>query len=64
MSEQSKIAWTEIRDDEVFYVIAELTSEGWSCFERSTWEVAWYPARLTPQLVNKAESLLRKPMCA
>jgi hypothetical protein len=57
------VEWCEVRSDvtgrEVFLVIAELTAKGWQFYERSTWEVRWYPLPASPERVAKAEGIGR-----
>jgi hypothetical protein len=51
--------WKEFRGNELFIMIAEKEAgEGeWRFFERSTWEVRWYPIASCAQFVARAERL-------
>ena len=53
-----KIIWSEIRieDDsrEMFYVLAEQETSEWNFFERSSWELRWYPILSTERLIKRA----------
>ena len=55
---RNQIIWSEIREEdgdrEMFYVLAEKLASGWTFFERSVWELRWYPLASTDQLVKKA----------
>ena len=55
----TRVEWTEVRDQEPYLVIADLTPKGWEFWERSSWEVRWYPMTSTSQLVAKAERILK-----
>jgi hypothetical protein len=67
MKNQRQIIWSEIRDEdrdgnkELFYVLAEQGPNAWSFFERSSWELRWYPITSTERLVRKALSEDRNP---
>jgi hypothetical protein len=59
MLTDNQIIWSEIRDDdndgrELFYVLAERHETQWRFFERSAWELRWYPLPSTDRLVKKA----------
>jgi hypothetical protein len=54
------VSWCENRSDELFLMIAEKTPQGWVIFERSTFEVRYYPVKLTANLVATAETALGK----
>jgi len=56
-----RVEWTEVREQESYLVIADLTDKGWEFWERSSWEIRWYPMISTSQLVTKAEHTLRGP---
>lgn len=55
---RNQIIWSEIREEdgdrEMFYVLAEKLVNGWAFFERSVWELRWYPVASTDHLVKKA----------
>ena len=57
----SQVAWCEMRDGELFFVIADLTAAGWRFFERSTWEVRYYERSGSAELVLKANQLWEEP---
>jgi len=61
-----RVEWDEIRENVLFFMIAEIDPswvesdddrKKWRFFERSTWEVRWYPAHPTPERIAKAEQL-------
>lgn len=63
-----EVEWSEIRRvgdggaEELFLVKGERTREGWSFYERSTWEVQWFqvaPA-LNQRCIAKAQQILRE----
>ena len=58
MKNRDQIIWSEIReeegDKEMFYLLAEKGSTEWTFFERSSWELRWYPISSTAQLVKRA----------
>ena len=54
----TRVEWTEVRAQEGYRVIADLTPNGWEFWEMSSWEVRWYPMTATSQLVAKAERTL------
>ena len=54
----TRVEWTEVKDHESYWVIADLTPEGWEFWEKNSWEVRWYPMPTTPQLVAKVERTL------
>lgn len=62
MEKGHRVMWSEMRDMdgsvECFYVIAEGTTEGWHFFERSCYELRWYPVPFHDCLVRKALSEL------
>lgn len=51
----TRVEWTEVREHELYRVIADLTDVGWEFWEKSSWEVRWYPMTWTSQLAAKAE---------
>ena len=53
-----QVEWHEGRQHELVIVIGELSAKSWSFYERSTWEVRWYPRVADEALLSKAESLL------
>jgi len=54
-----RVEWSESRDGERFFVIAEKLGGVWVFSEKSTWESCWYPMKATPDLIAKADSLAR-----
>jgi hypothetical protein len=60
MKYQHHILWSDLRDDdidgsrEIFYVLAEQGKDEWTFFERSSWELRWYPIAATESLVTRA----------
>jgi len=54
----NRIEWSEVRDQECYRVIADLIPKGWEFWEKSAWEIRWYPMTATAQLVAKAERAL------
>ena len=52
-----RIEWTEVRQGEVFFVIADETAVGWEFWERSSWEIQWYRMQGSPELMAKAEQM-------
>src|SRR2546430_1011289 len=50
----NRIMWTEKRGSEIFNLIAEKGSFGWEFWERSSWEIIWYRADPTPNLMSRA----------
>jgi hypothetical protein len=50
-----RVEWNEIRGSDTVFVIAEYSMEGWTFFERSTWEVAWSRAAASADRVIRAE---------
>jgi hypothetical protein len=55
----TRVEWKEIRAQEPYLVIADLTPKGWEFWERSSWEVCWYQTTSTPQLIANAERVLK-----
>jgi hypothetical protein len=57
MENGNKFIWSEMRDEdgskEIFYLLAEKSSNGWKFFERSSWELRWYAVTATEQLVAR-----------
>lgn len=51
-----RIAWLETRRDDLVHVLAEYSENGWAFWERSTWEVHWYPVTPTERLIAVAQS--------
>ena len=51
--------WTEFRDGDFFFVIGELDPNGWSFWDRSPWEVRWFPLEATPNRLEIANRLAR-----
>jgi hypothetical protein len=54
-----RVEWREVKDGELFYVIADRTRDGWEFWDKSSWEHRWYPRTPTDELAMKAESLER-----
>ena len=52
------VSWNRVRDDAYFFVIADLTADGWEFWERESWEIRWYRLPPTEELIAKAESFL------
>jgi len=51
--------WSELRnadrpDNELFFVISELTSDCWQFFERSSWDTTWISVPATSELIIRA----------
>jgi hypothetical protein len=51
----ARVEWTEVRAEESYWVIADLTKNGWEFWEKNAWEIRWYPMATTSQCVDKAE---------
>jgi hypothetical protein len=58
MNEIVRLEWEEGRDGELFLMIGERATGSWSFFERSSWELRWYQAPVTPANIERAEALL------
>jgi hypothetical protein len=50
MENDMRVRWAEIRNDdndrghlELYYILAEQISTEWTFYERSSWELRWYP---------------------
>lgn len=56
-----RLEWSEVRDGDTVFVIAEPTSDGWIFFERSTWEVTWWPASATADRIARTGTKPVKP---
>jgi hypothetical protein len=54
-----QVSWNQVRDDADYFVIADLTTDGWQFWERDSWEIRWFRMKATGELVAKAESFLR-----
>lgn len=50
-----RVEWTENRSVEIYFIIAEKTDTGWQFFEKSSFDVLWYPLSSTPKLIEFAE---------
>ena len=58
---KNRVQWREPRADEVFEMLADQNSDGtWDFWERSIWELRWYPVSATPAGVRKADELLAR----
>ena len=56
-----RVEWIEKREFyEIFFIIAEKEGTKWSFFERSTFEVRWFPIEATPLRIERAEKILQK----
>ena len=69
MLTEIRVEWTELRAvglgiPELYRVIAEYSSGSWKFSEKSTWEIRWYEAVPTPELVAKAKAEEVKQNCA
>ena len=64
MKKVDRVDWSEIRDGEPFFVIAEKKGEVWEFAEKSTWECSWYPMKSTVALIAKAQGLADLSMAA
>lgn len=56
-----RIEWNEIRNDELYCIIADETHLGFEFAERSTWDVRWYELAPTEDLIAKAKYLANRP---
>lgn len=60
MEDGHRVMWSEMRDAdqndslELYYLIGEKTPNGWEFFERSCYEMCWYPIPSRAALVKKA----------
>ncbi len=52
------VEWCENRDGELYFVVAEEANGIWCFWERSTFEVRWFPIISSPQRIARAESLV------
>jgi hypothetical protein len=53
-----RVAWNVGgRHSELFQVIADLIDGQWEFWEKSSYEIVWYPLRATRKLIRKAEQL-------
>ena len=67
MSIETRTEWMEPRfveegQYETYFVIAEKHDGAWRFFERSTWSVGWLECSSTPELVERAERAVAKPV--
>jgi hypothetical protein len=53
------VSWCENRDGELFLIYAERRDQQWILWERSTFEVRYYPMLSTGPRIARAEALLR-----
>jgi hypothetical protein len=65
MGNIKQIFWSEIRDmgglgRVCFYMVGELSPEGWEFSEREAFECVWYPVKPTKELEAKAVAELNK----
>ena len=51
----ARVEWTEVRAEESYWVIGDFTNNGWQFWEKSAWEIRWYPMATTPRCLDKAE---------
>jgi hypothetical protein len=56
MDDCVRVEWEEGREGELYFVIALKACGVWSFFDRSTWELCWYPTPSTRALIQRAES--------
>jgi len=54
-----QVSWNQVRDEAYYFVIADLTTDGWQFWERDSWEIRWFRMKATGELIAKAESFLR-----
>jgi|KBSMisStandDraft_5_1062788.scaffolds.fasta_scaffold137809_4 hypothetical protein len=54
-----QVTWNQAREDAYYFVIADLTADGWEFWERDSWEIRWFRMKATGELISKAESFLR-----
>ncbi|MGA2328862.1 MAG: hypothetical protein ABSH05_21515 [Bryobacteraceae bacterium] len=52
-----RLEWKESRDGEMFFLVAEIGPADLRIYERSTWEVSWFPAALTGERLAKIREL-------
>ena len=53
----ASVAWTETRNDQLFFVSADWLGSTWIFSERSAFQDAWYPVPATIQRIDAAEVL-------
>ena len=68
-AKNQRIEWRENREHgdgsfELFFIIAERDGAGWHFFERSSFEVRWFRLESTPDLIEKADSILAREIMA
>src|SRR5215510_7013319 len=59
IKERVRVEWEVMGGSEIFRILAEKDAEGWKFWDRSVWEVRWYPLTASAELVAKAEDLVR-----
>jgi hypothetical protein len=52
---KKRIQWNEIRNGEMYCMIAEQTETGFEFYESSTWETQWYRLPATEELIATAK---------
>jgi hypothetical protein len=61
IKQTARVEWSEVRRDQgSFLVIAEWNGIEWEFWDRDSWEVQWYPLASRPDLIAKAEALLKE----
>ncbi len=58
MDTSIRIAWSEVREGELFFLIADLVAGHFTFSERSSFEVRWYDIVPTERLIGIARALL------
>lgn len=47
----NRYEWTEVRDNSLFFVIADYDNGKWTCSEREAWEARWFPMKTPAHLL-------------
>ena len=56
---ERRIEWTELRDGELYFVVAESSGADWEFSERSSWETRYFPLPATGPRMEMVESAKR-----
>jgi hypothetical protein len=55
-----EVSWYEHSHEDAIIVVAEQNGLSWQFFERSSWEIRWFPRASSPSLIARAEAALTR----
>jgi hypothetical protein len=54
------IQWHENHSGELYFVVAERANSEWTLSERSTFEVRWYPCKMTAERGERLKGIMER----